>query len=115
MKNIFQALPIYRIVTLCVLLFATQVAEADVIASPSMNAVKEKDGVVLNPDPGSGDTYTIQQGTTLSFEVVAEIQTLQFSSLASEWYNSENPNEGLPIAIVSWCCLLYTSPSPRDA
>lgn len=90
----------------------TRKTEACVTALPSPFAVKDQDGNLLVPDEGSGNTYTIPEGTKLTFEVAAEITDLDFSNLASEWYNSDNLNEGNPIATLAWWWWTSTGKNP---
>lgn len=78
-------------------------ANACISAAPSAFAVKDQNGVLLTPDEGSSDTYTVNEGTTLTFEVEALISLeADDDKLVCEWYNSAIPNNGKPIATLGW-------------
>ncbi len=90
----------------------TSKAVACVTALPSPFAVKDQNGNLLEPVEGSGNTYTIQKGTKLVFEVQAEITNIDYSNLVSEWYNSDNLNEGNPIVTLAWWWWTSTGKNP---
>lgn len=78
-------------------------ANACINAAPSAFAVKDQNGVLLTPDEGSSDTYTVNEGTTLTFEVEALISLdAEDDELVCEWYNSAIPNDDKPIAALVW-------------
>lgn len=89
---------------LFLVLFTVNIVEAETCttALPSPFAVKDEDGNFLVPDTGSNYTYTVPEGTRLTFEIEAEILTTDYSNLASEWYNSDSLNGGNPVAVISW-------------
>jgi hypothetical protein len=61
----------------------------------------QESGTYLSP--AEGNTYTVCKGTTLIFEVEAQIsQDVADEALTSEWYNSSNLNDGTPIASINW-------------
>ena len=82
-------------------------------ASPSPFAVKDQNGNLLEPDEGSGNTYTIKEGTKLVFEVEAEITNIDYSNFACEWYNSDNLNDGNPIVTLAWWWWTSTGKNPE--
>ena len=78
-------------------------ANASITAAPSAFAVKDQNQVLLTPDEGSNNTYTVPADTTLIFEVSALISLdADDDKLVSEWYNSEVPNNDQPIAVLVW-------------
>ena len=60
------------------------------------------------PDIDDGARYVLRISTDPGF---ADKKTLVFEDLA---WNFFTPDEALPEGRYHWCCLLYTSPSPRD-
>lgn len=93
----------FSIIFLAAIASSQNETEADVIAAPSAYAVKDQDGVILTPDEGSSNVYTISAGTTLTFEASALITPeSDDDKLLSEWYNSSIPNDDQPNVILSW-------------
>lgn len=77
--------------------------EACINAVPSDYTVKNQDGDLIASDSENSNFYTVPAGTTLTFEVSAAIVAESDSDeLVCEWYNSDVPQNGSLVAVLSW-------------
>lgn len=88
MQGKLNAISVLIIVVFAIMLGGIHGAKGAITATPSAYAVKDQDGNLLTPDSESSNTYTIPWGTTLTFEVEAEIDVASSCDiLVSYWPN----------------------------